>query len=161
MKKATRKTVTKPAAPKQELPPLVKQEDVDQRDYKDAFGYAELEQHGLPHYFYKLYYIKTGNGWLIRTLHISNAKKRSGYQTDRSYAVSLGDGKVYTVGGGPHVLAEVAVRVDKKNVARLKPHLDIYLKGLADAGTIRDRISSRRAQGALRRSDRLNNPWFM
>ena len=47
----------------------------------------------------------------------------------------------------------VKVHLSKDNLARLDRHVKLYLDGLAKAGQIRDRISSRRAQGQIYRAE--------
>jgi hypothetical protein len=70
---------------------------------------------------------------------------------DRFYATAL-NGKIYRVGRGPHVLSTTTVYVKKSRENALQKFLDLMDKGNADANMIRDRISSRRAQGALHRA---------
>lgn len=91
--------------------------------------------------------------WMIPTLHIQNPGRRSmPGVVRRTYAIGVADSKVYTVGMGPHVKTTLTVYVTEANVERLKPFLELHEKGMADASQIRDRISTRRAQGAIRRS---------
>lgn len=47
---------------------------------------------------------------------------------------------------------EVEVHLKQDNVERLRKYLELWTKGMADAGGIRDRISSRRAQGQMERA---------
>lgn len=92
-------------------------------------------------------------GWVLCTLHISNPSRRQAAGTTaRSYGIGVADSKIYTVGKGPHVTAECTVCLNQENLPRLQRYVDLYLKGLGDAGQIRDRISSRRAQGQLYRN---------
>lgn len=98
---------------------------------------------------YLTFYNTQGFGWCLATLEI--AKGRRG-NADRTYAARLKDGALLRVGQGPHVLSTVRVLVHKGNVARLQKYVDLYNSGLAKAGQVRDRISSRRAEGALMRS---------
>lgn len=90
-------------------------------------------------------------GWVIPTLLISHASRRSAYQSDRTYAVRVSDGAPVRVGCGPHVKAQVEVYVRVSREKALRPYLDLRAKGANDANEIRDRISTRRAQGALLR----------
>ena len=95
-------------------------------------------------------------GWVLTTLHISNpsrSQRGRGVDAARTYGIGVSDSKVYTVGRGPHVTAEVTVYLTADNIGRLTRYLELYRKGLADASSIRDRISSRRAQGQLYRSE--------
>lgn len=88
-------------------------------------------------------------GWVITTLHISNGKRG---QPSRSYGIAVKDGGIVTVGNGPHVLDEVRVYVRKSRLGDLQQYLDLHQKGMGNAGEIRDRISTKRARTAQRRS---------
>ena len=96
---------------------------------------------------------KGGTEWIITTLPISKGKRGN---ADRSYAIAL-DGKACRVGNGPHVKAEVTVYLSTVNWDRLLPYVELYLKGLEQAGMVRDRISSRRAQGQINRANGLSS----
>lgn len=101
-------------------------------------------------------YLVQGFGWCITTLLIKNASWRgrsAGASTARFYAVRIDSGQVVRIGHGPHVTATADISVKKSRVAALQKYVDMKRKGLADASMIRDRISSRRAQGALRRGN--------
>lgn len=89
-------------------------------------------------------------GWCIPTLFISRARRGSN-MNDRTYGVAIKDGGVVTMGKGPHVLRTVTVYVKKGRADALKNLIDLKTKGEGDAGQIRDRISTRRANTALRR----------
>ena len=89
-------------------------------------------------------------GWCIPTLFISKARRGSGVN-DRTYGISM-DGTVVTMGKGPHILKTVKVYVKKNRLAALQTFLDLKTKGESNAGQIRDRISTRRAQTALFRA---------
>lgn len=94
-------------------------------------------------------------GWVIPTLSISRARYDGG--TRRTYAVAIeekwdGSHAQVRVGRGPHVLRTETVYVRVGRKAALAPFLAIRDEGSADSNTIRDRISSRRAEGALRRA---------
>jgi hypothetical protein len=95
-------------------------------------------------------------GWVIPTLLIA-ASRRHGYAA-RTYAVTL-DGHLCRVGAGPHVLRTVRVYVTKRRAKMLQKFIDLRQSGKADAGTVRDRISSRRAEGQLRRA-RGERSWY-
>lgn len=88
--------------------------------------------------------------WVLTTLRISGGGARG--TTDRYYAIGLADGKLYTVGSGPHVTAVVTVYLHPNNWDRLQKYADLWVKGMAEAGAIRDQISSRRMQGQMRRA---------
>lgn len=87
--------------------------------------------------------------WVLTTLRIGGAGRGA---TERYYGVGVADGKVYTVGRGPHVAAVVTIHLHPGNWDRLRKYADLYEKGMADAQAVRDRISSRRAQGQLHRA---------
>jgi hypothetical protein len=113
---------------------------------------------GFPGYveLYLCSNLSKGTQWVVTTLPIS------GGNPPRTYGIGVDDGKVYTVGRGPHVKAVVQLWVRKGNWDRVKKYVELWKKGMADAGAIRDRISSRRSQGILRRSSNpLNTPWNM
>jgi hypothetical protein len=96
----------------------------------------------------------TGFGWCIPTLSISSSGYRSGRTGSqrRTYAVTVDGGKVVRIGAGPHVLEIVLVHNRPSRRAALQPFLDLRTKGSADAGQVRDRISSRRVQGQMERA---------
>lgn len=91
-----------------------------------------------------------GMGWVIPTLQISSGS-RSAYGK-RTYAVVVSTGQVCRVGMGPHVHAKHVVYVTTKSADRLAPFLALREQGQADAGQVRDRISTRRAQGQMHRA---------
>lgn len=100
---------------------------------------------------FELWYVRDFE-WCIPTLFIRNASRRSPQNFGhRTYAVRLNQSGVVRIGLGPHVLARVTVYVRDWNVARLQKYLDMQKSGESDANVVRDRISSRRAQGSLRR----------
>ena len=91
--------------------------------------------------------------WVIPTLLIQNPGRRAMPGVERrTYAIAVADSSICRVGMGPHVKATCTVYVTEANVDRLQPFIDLHAKGMADATQIRDRISTRRAVGALRRS---------
>lgn len=89
-------------------------------------------------------------GWCIRTLGIRRARRAG--RTDRTYAIRVNTKQPVRIGAGPHVLRTVTVYVTEKRKPKLQRFLDMQTLGEEQAGTIRDRISSRRAQGALMRA---------
>ncbi len=86
----------------------------------------------------------SGFGWCLATLSITNR--------GRTYAVRVADGSSVRVGSGPHVLCTINVYVRKSRLKALQRYLDLYTAGGQRAGEIRDRISSRRAEGVERRA---------
>lgn len=147
-----KKSPTK-SEPARSLPEGVKASDLKPPHYEQALSWRQAEELALTGsclYFYRTQSL----GWVVLTLHISNPSRRQAPGTAaRFYATSLKDKKVYTVGRGPHVLEELTVYVSQDNLERLMPLIELHKQGLTDANQIRDRISSRRAQGALRRSE--------
>ena len=111
----------------------------------NAKTYISVEQRLTLHYTERF-------GWCVATLTIARATGRRSGMQDRTYALSLKGEGVVRVGLGPHVLRTITVYVHRKNKERLQWLLDLHNTGEAKAGDIRDRISTRRAQGALRRS---------
>ena len=99
---------------------------------------------------FSLWYVDALGGWCVPTLLIRNASRRSSSKTDRTYATTL-DGKPVRIGMGPHVSAIARVYVRASRKAALQRYLDLQSEGSKTAHEIRDRISSRRAQSALRR----------
>lgn len=91
-------------------------------------------------------------GWCIPTLAIKRAGRSSLNDTRRTYAVRISDSNVCRIGHGPHVLATHTVYIKATRVQALACFLNLQRKGLEDAGSVRDRISSRRAQGQLERA---------
>jgi hypothetical protein len=91
-------------------------------------------------------------GWVVPTLVIRQPGRRSSLsaQAPRTYATTL-DGKPCRVGLGPHVEARVTVYVREGRKAALQRYVDLQRSGAVQAHEIRDRISTRRAQSALRR----------
>lgn len=137
---------------KPQLPPLPDYIKAADGQYGKT-PWAKLRERGLDADQFLLYCIKD-TGWVVCTLHISNPSRNQrnrGNTAARFYSMGLKDGKVWRVGLGPHVLGERRVYLTEDNWERLQPLVDLYLKGMGDAGQIRDRISSRRAQGTLRR----------
>ncbi len=154
MAKKTTKPAPKPATPEYKLPPDVVLADLK---WGSSFPRAALLREGelddLPMTL-TFYYIPAGRKapeWVLTTLLISRAGRGSSV-TDRYYSIGVADSKVYTVGRGPHVVAEITVYLSKDNIDRLRKYVDLWRKGMAEAGQIRDRISSRRAQGQVHRA---------
>lgn len=92
-------------------------------------------------------------GWVIPTLHIRNASRRSANPNPaRTYAIAIRDRAICRVGLGPHVTHVVTVYVRKEREEVLKGFLDIMHEGEVRANEIRDQISTRRAVGSFFRS---------
>lgn len=98
-------------------------------------------------------------GWCIPTLLISNpgrqrraVAQRMGFEaSERTYGISM-KGEIVTIGGGPHLKQRLTVHVSAARQPDLAKYLELKEKGERDANSIRDRISTRRAQTSLRRS---------
>jgi hypothetical protein len=102
--------------------------------------------------FYKIRRLDGTELWVIATLLIARAGRRfSRGVSDRTYAVTL-DGKVVRVGLGQHVIREVTIYIRTARLTALQQYIDLYDKGAMEANQIRDRISSRRAQGQIERA---------
>lgn len=140
--------------PTRQLPPHVQESDLT-RDYKNAIPYKEMAELGGEGFTgYLTFYRTKGLGWVLTTLHISNPSRRQSAATvARTYGIGVKDSKVYTVGRGPHVEDTVEIYVTRTNLERLRVYVELWKKGMADASSIRDRISSRRAQGQLHRQN--------
>jgi hypothetical protein len=101
-------------------------------------------------------------GWVIATLPISAARKNF---EARTYAIEIEKApyadkhNIVTVGNGPHVTATFDIYITTNRLKKLQKYVDIYNAGMSDAGMIRDRISTRRAQTVLRRSG-MASRWF-
>ena len=102
---------------------------------------------------FELWYT-TGFGWCIPTLNISHNRRAS---SERTYAVRVDTDGVVRIGGGPHVIERHWVYVKKARLKALQKFVDMQAQGAVDANTVRDRISSRRAQGALNRAKVLTS----
>ena len=141
------------------LPPDVKAGDLKHvcrygdKAYTDDMQAKDREIRNAGHYGALTFYLVKNTGWVLTTLHISNPSRRQASGTPaRTYGIGVADSKVYTVGRGPHVEKEVTVYLDSTNIDRLQRYADLWVKGMEDASAIRDRISSRRAQGQLHRA---------
>ena len=130
---------------KTSLPPSVLASDLKWPDYKskDKPAYDAGDHGSLTFYETKSF------GWCIATLRISNGRRGN---PARTYAVRVSDGAPVRVGNGPHVTQTLTVYLRQSRVKSLSRYLDLFNKGSEDAGMIRDRISSRRAQGQVMRA---------
>lgn len=147
----------KKKATEKNLPYGVKASDLVRPKWEDGknLEYSELRDMGLETPTISLY--KTEKvGWAVCVLFISNPSRSArakGIDTARFYAIGVNDKKMYTLGRGPHVTEEITVHLTKDNIERLMPLVELFKQGSVDANTIRDRISSRRAQGAMHRAN--------
>ncbi len=144
---ASRKPVSKPVTA---LPPDITVADTKAPPMGEGMSYTERKEFmgDLPYYF--TFYQTQGFGWVLCTLGIGGKGRGD---AARTYGITVADGKVVRVGRGPHVLKIVEVYVSKKNKDRMARYVELLRKGLAEAGTIRDRISTRRAQGQINRAN--------
>ncbi len=102
-------------------------------------------------------YDTTAFGWCVATLDISRNRRAA---TARVYAARASDGATVRVGAGPHVKRTVTVYVRQERLAALAKLVAIYESGAEKANAIRDRISSRRAEGvAMRAQGRSSWRW--
>ena len=86
-----------------------------------------------------------GFGWCIPTVPISHGGQRT-------YGVRVSNGGVVRMGMGPHVTERVRVFVRENRKSALQQFMDLKAQGESDALTVRDRVSSRRAQGQVERA---------
>lgn len=94
-------------------------------------------------------------GWCIPTLLISKRRTRVNQSYsggERTYAVSVKTKETVTCGNGPHIKARHTVYVKESRLAALQQFIDLRELGSERANTIRDSISTRRANTAARRS---------
>ena len=107
--------------------------------------YSWYRDNNVPHelVFYKVQGTRIKDSWVIVTLPIDNK--------GRAYVIQVESGNTGRAGRGPHVKAEVRVYLSPANLPRLQKYVDLWRKGMAEAGAVRDRISSRRAQGQIER----------
>ncbi len=144
--------------PLSDLPPDVKTSDVNPKyDSANSLTWEDrkalIERAGSDQFYDLTFYQTKELGWVLTTLHISNASRRSSSQTARSYGIQLSSEKLCRVGSGPHVLKTVRVTLNKSNLERLSKYVDLWRKGMELAGSTRDRISTRRAQGQAHRAN--------
>lgn len=127
------------------LPKEIVEKDLKYPDYRDK---DQLIKEWEDRTF-ELWYT-TSLGWVIPTLLIRHSRRAE--RADRTYATTL-DGKACRVGLGPHVLRRVTVYVRESRRAALQKFLDLRRSGQVTSNQIRDRISSRRAQGQVMRAE--------
>jgi hypothetical protein len=93
--------------------------------------------------FYKV--IGRANEWMIGTLFIRNPSRRqraNGIDCERTYAIGVTSERIFTIGCGKHVAESVTVYLTEDNLERLKPMVDLYIKGLRAANACRDHRST-------------------
>ncbi len=140
------------SAPQTDMPPDVTEADLKHPTSDDYIPYGKQQEYGLEHCGTSLTFYRTpAFGWVLRTLEISRARKAG--QTDRYYGITVNDGQSVRVGRGPHVTKEITIHFTTANIERLKPYVELWTRGMTMAGSIRDRISSRRAEGQERRAN--------
>lgn len=130
-----------------DLPPDVQASDLEFP--KKHLPWEQLEALGLGGSALTFYLVPSLGGWILTTLGISGAGRQA---TARSYGIGL-DGKTCRVGKGPHVKASVTIYLSADNVERLSKYVELWQAGMERAGEVRDRISSRRAQGQIHRAN--------
>jgi hypothetical protein len=117
--------------------------------------HAEQAKTRVEHTF--TFYKTAQFGWCMLTLHISNGSRNQrarGVTTERSYAVPVNNpDSIVRVGLGPHVTDQFTLYLRRDRLDALKFYVELNNKGLAAAGNVRDRISTRRAQGAMHRAN--------
>jgi hypothetical protein len=128
------------------LPLDVRASDLVRPEYdaKDALV------HDVGEYGTLTFYNTTAFGWCIATLQIKKSR-RSG-TPDRTYAARCSDGALVRIGLGPHVTRQIVVYVRESRRAALQRYVELYTAGQDRANAVRDRISSRRAQGVEMRA---------
>ena len=136
------------------LPDAVKVTDLSYPSWKAKGGakhYSDPSTHQSADF--ELWY-STGFGWCIPTLSIGTSRRANQGHSggERTYAVRVSTGETVRIGNGPHVTARVKVYVRVNRVEKLRALFELQNSGAERANTIRDRISTRRAQGAMRRS---------
>ena len=156
----------KAPTPTHSLPAGIQKTDLTYPSYKSKDGLVRTYDYGKGKPVeavassFELWHT-TGFGWCIPTLHIANPSRRARQygatpQDARTYAVTL-DGKTVRIGMGPHVQERVTVYVRRSRLGELQKFLDLLVSGQASAQTVRDRISSRRAQGVLNRAEGMTS----
>lgn len=106
---------------------------------KSEHTVRELGDHGQLSFYHV-----TSLGWCIATLPIAGSVRG---QPPRTYAIRVDDGSTVRIGQGPHVTRTVTVYIRASRAEALKKFTDLYASGAVRSNEIRDRISSRRAQG--------------
>lgn len=121
-----------------ELPKGITAKDLEYPSYKSK----DRAEHTLTMYYTERM------GWIITTLGIKRG--RAG-RADRTYGVTI-EGTTCRVGNGPHVLKTITVYVRTSRLKALQRYVDLHNTGAVRANEVRDRISSRRAEGAEKRA---------
>ncbi len=125
---------------------------------EDSYVKAEAPGYGVEKF--EMWFVPSF-GWVIPTLLISSGSTRRRVRAgmasaDRTYAATL-HGRVVRVGLGPHVKAQIVVFVRKSRLAVLRRFLLARASGAEQANVVRDRISSRRAEGQVNRDKGLTS----
>lgn len=133
-----------------ELPAGIKQSDLQMKSWKDMAYDSDGNGNNTNHFeLWLVKDIKEGLTWFIPTLLISKNNRNS--YGSRTYAVDL-SGRLCRIGKGPHVVQTLTVYLKKNNIIRLQKYLDLKKNGSEKSNQVRDRISSRRAEGQLHRA---------
>ncbi len=144
--------------PKLNLPKDIEAKDLTYPNLKERLTKAQrkkLEALGFDYYETSFELWETeSNEFFIPTLEISGARRGG---SRRTYAVGIADGKTYRIGKGPHVKAQHTVHLKKANFKRLLRFMVLKIGGSSAANQVRDRISSRRAQGQINRANGLTS----
>lgn len=127
----------------QELPPDIESGDLAYPRFEWTKANAARPENKVVDQF-EIWYTERF-GWCIPTLDIRSAP-RGRNVTRRTYAFSIGDQQVVSIGMGPHVLRHHEVYVTEASRKRLQKFLDLKTQGQGKAGEIRDRISTRRSR---------------
>lgn len=108
-----------------------------------------------------LTFYKTASfGWCLATLFIGWGSRSSvAASSDRTYAIRVDTEELVRVGKGPHVTSEVTIYLKKSRMEALKKYVDLYTKGLTDAGTALGPHIKPTCPGALRRSKGGSGGW--
>jgi hypothetical protein len=114
---------------------------------------ADAKSHYSVRASFELWYVVglDWSGWCIPTLMIAKAQYGA-TNPSRTYAVRVDTGTTVRIGKGPHVKACLTVHVKKTRLPKLMKFLALRSTGAERANGIRDRISSRRAEGAAHRA---------
>jgi hypothetical protein len=133
-----------------ELPPDVIASDLVYPKFSMRPKKADKIDYALGEHGSLKFHLTEGFGWVIATLPISSARRAD--VPDRTYGIRISDGSSVRVGAGPHVTRTITVYLKAGRLKVLQKYLDLYMTGMGKANTIRDRISSRRAQGVEMRA---------
>lgn len=125
--------------PTLDLPKGIKTSDTKYPSYK---GKDKVVWGALPDSRSSLELVKTDRfGWCIATLNIGK---------DRSYGIAVDDGQIVSMGVRDQT-RKVTIYIRQSRLSALQKFIDLFKKGLDDANSIRDRISTRRSNTIMRR----------